>query len=366
MNDEYIISIFWPNIQCLLKRRKKLLTPEIEQYLQQRFKKSESYFETLYCIKHNIDRDNVKCPICGGDIRFRGGSLKTRGPFLNGCSKECQIIYRNLHSQQTCLKKYGCKSPRQNKEKNDEINEKRRKTCLEKYGVDMPNKSEIIKEKTKNTCLEKYGCEYVFQSEEVKEKIHQTCLTKYNTDWTFQNDLAKQHQKETLMKKYGVENSFLIPDVVESVKQRKNEIQQKRNVTKRKNKTFGTSIPENKSYNLLIDKFGLNNIIRQYYSELYPYNCDFYIITLDLYIECNYFWTHQGHFFDKNSESDISLLKILVERAKTSTFYKGVIDTWTEKDIQKLNTAKRNNLNYLVFWSINELENWLNNYEENN
>lgn len=41
------------------------------------------------------------------------------------------------------------------------------------------------------------------------------------------------------------------------------------------------------------------------------------------------------------------------EKAKYSKFYKSAINIWTNKDLQKINTAKQNNLNYLPIYSNN-------------
>ena len=35
-----------------------------------------------------------------------------------------------------------------------------------------------------------------------------------------------------------------------------------------------------------------NDVIRSYSTDKYPYNCDFYIPSKDVYIECNFHWTH--------------------------------------------------------------------------
>ena len=78
----------------------------------------------------------------------------------------------------------------------------------------------------------------------------------------------------------------------------------KANETKRLNGTFNTSKPEEDAYVLLCDHFSKDDVIRQYYSEKYPFNCDFYIKSLDTYIECNFNWTHGGHWFDENNEED--------------------------------------------------------------
>lgn len=364
INDQYVINLLWPNKICLLNRCKERLTEDIINYLKNRFKYSESLYESLFCIKYNIDRDNKICPVCGkGILKFNGNPRNNY--FIKGCCHECIYKIRNKNSENTSIEKYGVKYPRQNKEKNDEINKLRKQTNIKKYGVEEYSQTIEFKEKIKNTSIKKYGVEHPFQSKEVKEKIHQTCIKKYGTDWPFQSEIAKKHQKETLLRKYGVTNSYCIPSVLESFKLRKNEIQQKRDNTKRKNKTFGTSIPEQKSYQLLLTKFNKNDIIRQYKDIRYPYNCDFYIISKDLFIECNYFWTHHGHFFDKNNKQDINELNKMIEKSKTNSFYLGAITTWIERDLEKKEISLKNKLNYLVFWTINEFTNWINNYEEN-
>lgn len=55
---------------------------------------------------------------------------------------------------------------------------------------------------------------------------------------------------------------------------------------------MNTSKSEEMSYVLLVERFGANDILRQYKSEEYPFACDFYIKSRNIYIECNYCWTH--------------------------------------------------------------------------
>lgn len=359
INDEYIINLLWPNKMCLLNRCKNRVTPEIEEYLLHRYKYTESLFESLFCIKNNIDRDKKICPICGkGILKFNGNERNNY--FIKGCCTECIYKLRNQEYEQTSLQKYGTSHPRKNKEKNNQINKLRKENNLKKYGVEEYMQTPEAKQKMEETSIKKYGVKYLFQAKEIKEKIRQTCLQKYGTDWTAQADIVKQHQKETLLKKYGVTNSYCIPDVLKSFQERKEEIQNKRDNTKRKNKTFGTSIPEQKSYKLLLTIFNQNDILRQYKDkDRYPYNCDFYIKSLDMFIECNYFWTHHGHYFDKTNQEDINELQKMINLSETHNFYKGAIKVWTESDIQKRDTAKQNNLNYKVFWKFNEFENWI-------
>lgn len=368
IDDNYIINRLWPKKICLLNRCKDRITPEIENYLLNRYNYTESIEESLYCIKFNIDRDNMICPICHkGILKFRKGYHNNpnvgRGPFLKGCTKECQLKYRNLESIETSMKLYGTKYPAQNKEKNKEISEKRKKTNLSKYGVEFANQSEIVKEKTKQTCLKKYGVEYSFQSEQIKNHIKESCIKHFGVTCSAKSDVVKEKYKQTCLEKYGVTNVFARPDVIESIRQRKDEIQRKRDETKRKNNTFHTSKPEEKTYEILKEIFGKDDIERNYNKSFYyPFKCDFYIKSKDLYIECNYHWTHFGHFYNKESKEDNNKLNELKKKQENSSkngYLKGAIKTWTERDPLKLEYAKKFNLNYLVFWNINEFNKWI-------
>lgn len=83
-----------------------------------------------------------------------------------------------------------------------------------------------------------------------------------------------------------------------------NKVQQKIIAAKKKNGTVNSSKPEEKSYELLCSHFSKEDVVRQYHSDVYPFNCDFYIKSIDTYIECNYNWTHGGHWFDESNEED--------------------------------------------------------------
>ena len=57
--------------------------------------------------------------------------------------------------------------------------------------------------------------------------------------------------------------------------------------TKKKNGTLNSSKDEKLILNNLIQKYGLNNVYYHYKEERYPFECDFYIKPLDLFIEIN-------------------------------------------------------------------------------
>ena len=109
-----------------------------------------------------------------------------------------------------------------------------------------------------------------------------------------------------------------------------------------------------------------SDIIHQYKDSRYPYFCDFYIKSLDLFIEYQGYYTHGDHPFDANNKNDIDELN------KLKTNYKQYYDEykewpqsitiWTEKDVEKRNTAKKNKLNYLEFYSLDDVKEWIKNH----
>lgn len=129
---------------------------------------------------------------------------------------------------------------------------------------------------------------------------------------------------------------------------------------KKENNSFNSSTPEENFYISLLNLYSENDIIRQYKDERYPFSCDFYIKSKDLFIELNLMWTHGFHFFDENNPEDILLLKNWKLKAEKSDFYRNAIHTWTELDVSKRYYAIKNNLNYLVFFNLVEMETWLN------
>lgn len=128
------------------------------------------------------------------------------------------------------------------------------------------------------------------------------------------------------------------------------EYRNKRLKTFKLNNSFNKSNPEEEYYNQLITLYGKDGVVRQYSDNRYPFNCDFYIPSEDLFIECNYHWTHGGHPFDSNDKDDIKLLEDWKKKSDYSHYYKNAIYTWTDLDVRKQNIAKLNNLNYKVIY----------------
>ena len=225
------------------------------------------------------------------------------------------------------MEKYGVKWKTERNDVKEKIN-KKWKSHTKEY-------KQQIREKTIKTCIKKYKCENPFQNKEIQNKYKQTCLAKYG---------ETNHMKSEKYKK-------IFSDLISSY-----EIQSKINESKRKNHTFNSSKVENASFILLKEYY--SDTVTQYNEIRYPFACDFYIPSLDLFIECNYHWTHGKKPYE-GTEDD----KQIVEKwkAKGTKFYINAIQTWTIRDVNKRNIAKQNKLNYIEFWNINELINWLKN-----
>lgn len=140
--------------------------------------------------------------------------------------------------------------------------------------------------------------------------------------------------------------------------ERGNEILQKIYNTKKQNHSFNTSKPETEVFQLLQQVF--EDIQTQYRSKVYPFNCDFYIPSLDLYIECHFHWTHGGRQFDENDKDCLEQLTQWKEKSKTSKFYQRAIKTWTDLDIRKKQIAEDNKLNLVIFYNKDTFITWFN------
>lgn len=131
------------------------------------------------------------------------------------------------------------------------------------------------------------------------------------------------------------------------------EHQRKISDTKRKNNSFNISKPEKEILKLLQSKF--SNVKHQYKSEKYPFNCDFYIPDLDLYIEYQGHFTHNFKPFEGTSED---LEKIKLWKNKNTKLYGIAIKVWTVRDPLKRQIAKENNLNWIEFFNMKQFMDW--------
>lgn len=89
----------------------------------------------------------------------------------------------------------------------------------------------------------------------------------------------------------------------------------------------------------------------------YPFKVDIYLKEKDLFIELNLFWTHGGHWFNKNCSADLEMVSNW--KAKNTLFYDNAVKNWTISDVNKRSFAKKNDLNYIVLWTLEDIDLWL-------
>jgi len=343
-HDQLICKVFFKdnnklsnNYWKFIIRIKKDKYNNIKNYLINRYNdltiESKTIFkESLYRILNKIDI-RPKCKTCGNNVSFNPSKLTC---YNDHCSASCEMKDYNVIKKhnQSCLEKYGS------------VNNirKSQQTKLKRYNYKNYNNSEL----RNKTNINRYGYKCSLQNSAIKEKTIKTNIARYQNQFPQKNKNIKEKIKNsninTCIKKYNVDNIMKI-----------NLINKKRIITLLSNHTFTISKPENESYQLLKEKYP--DVIHQYRSKVYPFSCDFYIPSLDLYIECNYHWTHGKHLYNKDSKED----NIILEKwkSKGTKYYNNAINTWTIRDPEKYNIAKKNNLNYLLFYNIDNLKEWL-------
>lgn len=141
---------------------------------------------------------------------------------------------------------------------------------------------------------------------------------------------------------------------IEYVKQKEPEFYKRWRIqarkTMKKNGTSKSSKPEENYYKQLVNQFGYENVIRHYSEDSrYPYECDFYIKSEDLFIELNLHPSHYTHPFDEKNNEDKKFLDYL--KQQNTQWSNMIIDVWSRRDVEKLQCAISNNLNYKQIYS---------------
>lgn len=215
--------------------------------------------------------------------------------------------------------------------------------------------SEEQREKTANTCRERYGADRYLDSDVGREKI-----AKIKSGLEFRNKMSniisseevQEKSRATSLLRYGVEFPVQMKSVQDKIYR-----------TKKKNHTVNSSKSEIDMYNLLVFRFGDDDVEHQYGKDFrYPFVCDFHIKSLDLFIELNASWTHGGHWFG-DEDDDLDVLEKWWSKVyiNGSSYYRAAIETWTVRDVKKRKTAIENHLNYLVFWKndLSDFKDWI-------
>lgn len=292
-----------------------------------------------------------------------------------GVKNKSQLPEFKEQYKKTCMEKYGV--PHTNML--PEIKKKREHTNLERYGTKHASQSQQIKDKVKRQTLEKYGVESINMLPEKIEKCKQTCLKKYGKTTNLSTKEIKDIIKHNMQEKYGVDYPMQSKELlglskqtclkkygVENISQLQ-EIKDKKVETMHENNSFGHSKAEKEIISLFTQKFGKNGFKTEYWTDpRYPHRCDFYIPKWDLFIEYQGYEGHGTHPYT-GSKEDLELIAMWKEReqrdfdmGKETSRYSSYPRVWTVEDVAKRNDAKKNNLNWIEFFNMDEFYNWFN------
>lgn len=247
-------------------------------------------------------------------------------------------LYINQNkTQDECAEHYGCSKglitktlQKFNIKKDKKLHyENVRRVMNERWGVDNISQTAYWKDN------------YYKKENDIREKYKKTCIERYGVDSPTKTLWWYDKIKNTMFSRYG--NWYNATD----------EYKEKNYITKKKNGSFGNkSKQEDLFYNYLIDKYGCDNVVHVYRDERYPYNCDFYIKSLDLFIELNLFWTHGPKpYIIRDDDVDIWELSLLKKiDVLNSNKYKEAYYDWSIRDVEKINKAIDNNLSYIAIY----------------
>lgn len=314
----------------------QLNCPDILNYIENRYDDSESFRETFIRIFFNIEH-RPKCPFCNKPVKWRGKRYLNK-LFADTCGdKKCWVKFR----EQTLIDKYGLIA---NFGGTAESIEKIKQTKLERYG----DPYYVNKEKRFATNLKKYG-NIVAVSDDIIAKRKRTCIEKFGVPVPSQSEVVKEKYKQTCLEKYGVDNYRKCEECINKIYE-----------SKKAHGTVNTSKYEEDAYIWLKEAYGEDDIIRQYKDSRYVnpenghrYHCDFYIKSIDLFIELQMYWGHGPHPFNCESQDDIKYLNEIKEKAKIKPIYNRLIEGWTYFDVIKRSAAKTGSIKLLEIYDRN-------------
>ena len=269
--------------------------------------------------------------------------MSKRIPWNKGLTKEtdARVAKGELKRRQYYIDNFGVTNNSQLQEVKDKISESHstqewkdlvKKTKLERYGDENYNNIE----KNQKTKLERYGDSNYNNSLKRNQSRadHIDEINKHISESRLANN-SYQKGINTLIDKYGSLDEYY------------KQINMKIYQTRKENNTLSNykSKAEQRFEDLLLTVIDKDDLIYQYLSDEYPFKADFYIKSLDCYIELNASWQHGGDRFNNSNKDHLDKLNLWKSKGYDNAIYQ-----WTDLDIRKWKTAEDNNLNFIVIY----------------
>ena len=320
-----------------IKRRTGIRSGELKQHFPDIDKPTIMKYQIQYLgLRHSKDEiaEALEQALSVPNVE---GQIKSRAMMILGCAfGPFDKVFTELLGKERFLSIK--KRSEQTRLSNPQLSgrEARTQTMLARYGSEGPNGNPEIAARMmvtlKTTNMQRYGVENAMQ---VPEKAAKSAAAR----------------QETMIQRYGVANSVQIPEIREKIME-----------SRKQNGTLTSSTHEALMYRLLVERFGTDDVVRNYKDDRYPSYTDFYISSRDLFIELNADASHGTHWFDSNNPDDLQRAADMRRKAEAidrknqqgnkthKSRYWNYIRVWTVLDVKKRATAKEHNLNYLVFW----------------
>lgn len=207
---------------------------------------------------------------------------------------QCETVYEstnNLHRNLKRPRNYCSKQCSDDAKKPGGLSHGAfRLTNMQKYGVNAPVQNLDIRNKMKATNIKRYGTLCSLGNTDVQRSSVETRLQRYGVRHSTQIPGVMAKIAATNIKRYGTINPMNAPEIVAKYDQQK--MLCKRIETMRKNKTFGTSKPEQVLYRLLTMRY---DCVYTQVTNVNPekrWVIDFYIKSTDTYIQLDGVYWH--------------------------------------------------------------------------
>ena len=371
LDNEPLIKEYNVNTNSKLIKNKIIL-----QKLQLKYPEF-SKREFIYLIKHkneDLSKLHIFCLNCGKKNKVYAICEGYKLYCCNLCCCKSEII-RSKHSNT-----YQSKS---DTEKHFIKNNISKATKIAMDNMSEEDKNQLYSKRRKywsikeNRLAAAERTRNVYKNMSIEDKIkieNKRHNTKIKNDTLPSSEKVINKYLETISKKSqeqkDLENKKRSNKLKNKTKEEKEYINYKKYKTKKKNGTFKSSNCEDIIYQFLIYKFNedFDNVLYQYNKDKrYPFQCDFYIKSLDLFIEINFDPSNGKEPFDSNNKRHLKLIDEWTKKSNEYTLkhnkrsrYDNFIEVWTWRDVNKLKIAKKNNLNYLAIYNWNQFYDWFN------
>lgn len=232
------------------------------------------------------------------------------------------------------------------KEDKEAIN-KRRSDTLKNYQNSLSLEEKEIQSKKISQGLNNRSLE---EKENWKQNISNNTIGKNKGNIPWNKGLTKETDQRLML--ISEHNSIIVKQYMDSLPSEYfKEWRSHMREVARKNNSYRTSRAEENLYIELCNQYGQEDVFRQHRDEdRYPFDCDFYIKSQDLFIELNKHPSHGPHPFNDQNDEDLKLLEHLKNDSKNPKWNQMIIENWTIRDVKKLKTAIKNNLNYITIY----------------